>query len=117
MHRANFARTWRKCNASGLSRGQQECKLKKVKFTATYTVPGTREKVFTLITDPAVLQRCIAGCEKMERTSEDNYNVHLKIGIAGLKGNYAGKVQLQDKQVPESYKLLMEGKGGPGFVK
>src|SRR5437868_13354342 len=53
----------------------------------------------------------------MERTSEDNYIVHMKIGIAGLKGNYAGKVHLQDKQVPESYKLLMEGKGGPGFVK
>ena len=88
-----------------------------MKFTATYTVPGTRDKVFTLITDPAVLQRCIAGCEKMERTSEDNYNVHLKIGIAGLKGSYLGKVQLQEKRVPESFKLLMEGKGGPGFVK
>src|SRR6266581_995995 len=88
-----------------------------VKCTATYTVPGTRDKVFTLITDPAVLQRCIQGCETMERTSEDNYNAHLKIGIAGLKGSYVGKVQLQDKHVPESYKLLMEGKGGPGFVK
>ena len=88
-----------------------------MKFTATYTVPGTRDKIFTLITDPAVLQRCIAGCEKMERTSEDNYNAHLKIGIAGLKGSYVGKVQLQEKRVPESFKLLMEGKGGPGFVK
>lgn len=88
-----------------------------MKFTATYTAPATREKVFALITDPAVLQRCIAGCEKMERTNEDSYNAHLKIGIAGLKGNYVGKVQLQDKRVPESYKLLIEGKGGPGFVK
>ena len=88
-----------------------------MKFTATYTVPAPREKIFTLITDPAVLQRCIEGCEKMERTSEDNYNAHLKIGIAGLKGSYVGKVQLQEKHVPESYKLLMEGKGGPGFVK
>ena len=88
-----------------------------MKFTATYTVPGTRDKIFSLITDPAVLQRCIAGCEKMERTSDDNYNAHLKIGIAGLKGSYVGKVQLQEKHVPEAYKLLMEGKGGPGFVK
>jgi len=28
-----------------------------------------------------------------------------------------GKVQIQEKHEPESYKLLMEGKGGPGFVK
>jgi carbon monoxide dehydrogenase subunit G len=88
-----------------------------MKFSATYTLPAPREKVFALLTDPAVLQRCIEGCEKMVRTSEDNYDAHLKIGIAGLKGNYVGKVQIKDKKVPESYTLLIEGKGGPGFVK
>src|SRR2546428_14079010 len=88
-----------------------------MKFSATYSVPAPRDKVFALITDPQVLQRCIAGCEKMERTSEDNYDAHLKIGIAGLKGSYVGKVQLKDKHLPESYTLLIEGKGGPGFVK
>ena len=88
-----------------------------MKFAANYTVPAARDKVFEMITAPTVLQRCIPGCEKMERTSEDNYDAHLKIGIAGLKGGYLGKVQLQDKRPPESYTLLMEGKGGPGFVK
>jgi len=88
-----------------------------MRFSATYTFTAPRDKVFALLTDPAVLQRCIEGCEKMVRTSEDNYDAHLKIGIAGLKGNYVGKVQLKDKQVPESYTLLIEGKGGPGFVK
>src|SRR5438094_185060 len=32
----------------------------------------------------------------MERTSEDHYDAHLKIGIAGLKGNYMGKGQISD---------------------
>ena len=53
----------------------------------------------------------------MERTGEDTYNAHLKIGVAGLKGNYVGKVELKDKRLPESYTLAMEGKGGPGFLK
>ena len=88
-----------------------------MKFAATYTVPAPRDKTFALITDPAVLQRFIAGCEKMELTGEDSYNAHLKIGIAALKGNYVGKVQLKNKQVPQSYTLALEGKGGPGFVK
>ena len=88
-----------------------------MKFSSTYTLPAPREKVFALITDPAVLQKCIEGCEKMVRTSEDNYDVHLKLGIAGIKGTYVGKVQLKDKKIPESYTLLIEGKGGPGFVK
>ncbi len=80
-------------------------------------IAAPRDKAFALITDPTVLQRCIAGCEKMELTSEDTYDAHLKIGIAGLKGSYVGKVQLKDKRVPDSYTLLIEGKGGPGFVK
>ena len=53
----------------------------------------------------------------MVRTGEGIYDAHLKIGIAGLKGNYVGKVVLKDLIPPESYTLMMEGKGGPGFVK
>src|SRR3989442_878288 len=88
-----------------------------MKFSGAYTIPAPRDKVFGLLTDPAVLQRCIDGCEKMVRTAEDNYDAHLKIGVAGLKGSYVGKVQLKDKVVPESFTLFIEGKGGPGFVK
>lgn len=88
-----------------------------MKHSATHTFAAPRDKVFAALTDPAVLQRCIEGCEQMVRTSEDSYDAHLKIGVAGLNGNYVGKVRLQDKRLPESYTLLIEGKGGPGFVK
>ena len=88
-----------------------------MKLAATYTLAAPRDKVFAAITDPAVLQRCIDGCEQMVKTSEDSYDAHLKIGVAGLKGSYVGKVQLKDKKLPESYTLVIEGKGGPGFVK
>src|SRR5258708_383348 len=88
-----------------------------MKFNATYTVSAARERVFTMMSDPVVLQRCIDGCEKMVLTGDDSYDAHLKIGVAGLKGNYIGKVQLKDKLVPEYYTLLVEGKGKPGFVK
>ena len=88
-----------------------------MKLTASYTIGAPREKVFAAITDPAVLQRCIDGCEKMAKTGEDSYDAHLRIGVAGLKGNYVGKVQLKDQKPPESYTLILEGKGGPCFVK
>lgn len=88
-----------------------------MKLSGTYHVAALREKVFSAITDPTVLQRVIDGCEKMVKTGEDSYDAHLKIGVAGLKGNYVGKVQLKDLKAPESYTLIIEGKGGPGFVK
>jgi len=87
-----------------------------MKFTGVCKIPAPREKVFNAITDPAVLQRCIEGCEKMVKTSEDSYDAHLKIGLAGMKGSYVGKIQLKDVKPPESYTLIMSGKGGPGFV-
>ena len=88
-----------------------------MKLSATYTLEPSREKVFAAITDPAVLQRVIDGCEKMVKTGEDSYDAHLKIGLGGIKGTYVGKVQLKDKNPPESYTLVIEGKGAPGFVK
>jgi len=88
-----------------------------MKLSGTYTLAAPRDKVFAAITDPAVLQRAIDGCEKMVKTGEDSYDAHLKIGVAGLKGSYVGKVQLKDLKPPDSYTLVIEGKGGPGFVK
>jgi carbon monoxide dehydrogenase subunit G len=88
-----------------------------MKLTGHYVLPAARDKTFQAITDPAVLQRVIDGCEKMVKTGQDSYDAHLKIGLAGLKGTYVGKVRLEDKRPPESYTLQIEGKGGPGFVK
>ena len=88
-----------------------------MKLSATHLIPAPRDKVFAAVIDPAVLQRAIEGCEQMVKTSEDTYDAHLKIGIAGLKGSYVGKVRLTDLKAPESYTLMIEGKGVPGFVK
>jgi uncharacterized protein len=88
-----------------------------MKLSNSYHIKAPREKVFAAITDPAILQRAIEGCEKMVKTGEDTYDAHLKLGIAGIKGSYVGKVHLKDLKAPESYTLIMEGKGAPGFVK
>ena len=88
-----------------------------MKLSGTHEINAPRDKVFAAIIDPNVLQRSIEGCEKMVKTDDDSYDAHLKLGIAGLKGSYVGKVQLKDIKAPESYTLVMEGKGAPGFVK
>jgi len=89
-----------------------------MKLTVTYTFAGVApERVFAALIDPAVLQRCIDGCEKLVQTAEDCYDVQLKVGAAGLKGSYGGKVQITAKQPPQSLTLSMEGKGAAGFVR
>ncbi len=88
-----------------------------MKLAGTYDLPAPRDRVFETITNPAVLRQLIDGCEKMVKTGDDSYDAHLKIGLAGIKGTYVGKIQLKDLQAPQSYTLTIEGKGGPGFVK
>ena len=88
-----------------------------MKITATREFNFPQEKVFSALIDPTILQKCIEGCEKLEKTGEDSYDAQLKIGIAGLKGSYSGKVRILEKKPPESFTLQSEGKGRPGWVK
>jgi carbon monoxide dehydrogenase subunit G len=88
-----------------------------MKLPISHAFEASPARVFAAITDPAVLQRCIDGCERMEKTSEDSYTIHLKVGLAGMKGSYGGRVQITEKQPSQSLTLALEGKGPPGFVK
>jgi uncharacterized protein len=88
-----------------------------MKLAATYAFDAPREKVFAALIEPAILQKCIDGCEKMEKTGEDSYDAHLKIGVAGIKGSYVGKIRIDEKTPPESFTLRVEGKGAPGWLK
>jgi uncharacterized protein len=88
-----------------------------MKVDGIYTLKSPRDRVWQLLSDPLVLQRCIPGCEKMELTGDDTYDTVLNVGVGSINGVYNGKVKIAEKQPPISYKMLVEGKGKPGFVK
>ena len=88
-----------------------------MKITLSSTVPAPRERVFAALIDPAILQKCIPGCESLVETGPDTYEATLKIGVAGLKGTYKGKASISNTRPPEALTLGFEGKGGPGFVR
>jgi hypothetical protein len=88
-----------------------------MKLTLSSVVHAPRDRVFAALVDPAILQKCIPGCESLTETGPDAYEATLKIGVAGLKGTYKGKASIRDKRPPESLTLGFEGKGGPGFVR
>ena len=88
-----------------------------MKLSGSYHLKAPRSKVWDALNDPAILSKCIPGCEKLERTDGDNYTAHLRVGVAAIKGNYTGKVSLKDQVPATSYTLHVEGKGGPGWLK
>lgn len=88
-----------------------------MKIEGTLKFDAPRDRIFAALTDPAVLQKCIPGCEQMEKTGDNQYNAKLTAGVGPVKGVFTATVSLQDIVAPEHYKLVVEGKGQPGFVK
>jgi carbon monoxide dehydrogenase subunit G len=88
-----------------------------MKIEGTYEIHASRERVFNALIDPGVLQRCIPSCESLEKTGDDAYAATMKAGVGPVKGTFKGDVHLQEMRAPEHYRLMISGKGGPGFVK
>src|SRR6185312_14019331 len=76
-----------------------------------------RERVFQALIDPEVLRRCIPGCERLEKTGENTYSTTLRAGVGAIKGVFTGNVRLEDMTPPSHYRIVVDGKGQPGFLK
>jgi carbon monoxide dehydrogenase subunit G len=88
-----------------------------MKIQGTYRINIERERVFSALIDPKILQRCIPGCESLEKTADNDYVATMKAGVGAVKGTFKGHVRLEDVQAPTHYKMIVEGKGTPGFAK
>jgi carbon monoxide dehydrogenase subunit G len=86
-------------------------------IAGSYTFNASPERVWDLLMDPAVIASCIPGCEKLEPDGEDRFRARLNVALAAITGSYDGTVTLADKMPPNSYRLIVEGQGKPGFVK
>jgi len=88
-----------------------------MKIEGSYKIEAPRGRIFAALIDPIILQKCIPGCEQMEKTGDNRYNARLTAGVGPVKGVFTATVALEEITSPEHYKLVVEGKGQPGFVK
>jgi len=83
----------------------------------SHTINAPRARVYESLIDPQVLQQCIPGCERLERTAPDTYDMIIRAGVGSIKGLFNGTVRMADLREPEHYRLVIEGKGRTGFLK
>lgn len=88
-----------------------------MKIAGTHEIQAPRDVVYQALTDPQILQRCIPGCESLEKTADNTYVATMKAGVGSVKGIFKGNVRLEDMQAPIHYRMIVDGKGAPGFVK
>ncbi len=88
-----------------------------MKIDGTYTFAAPRERVYVMLRDPQLLKECIPGCQTLDLQPDGRYQANIKAGVAAIRGTFLGYVQITDEQADQSYRLIVEGSGGPGFVK
>ena len=87
-----------------------------MKIEGSYTIPASREKVYALLLDPAVLKRAIPGCEEIQPQGDAAFRIKMRAGLASIRGNVEGEIRMEDARPPEHYRLVMSGKGMGSFV-
>ena len=77
-----------------------------MKLEGTHELDASRERVYQCLVDPEVLQRCIPGCEKLEKTAENTFAATIRAGVGSIKGVFNGTARLEDMRQPEHLQKL-----------
>ncbi len=88
-----------------------------MKISGTHVVAAPRDRVYGLLLNPAVLARCMPGCEALDPVAENEYAMRLKMALASVSGLFDGKVRVSEPNPPDSFRLIVEGAGKIGFMK
>lgn len=81
-------------------------------------IPATQEATWAALNDPETLKACIAGCESLERTGDDEYLATVAMRIGPVNARFKGRLKLQNVVPPSSYTIAFDGQGGvAGFGK
>jgi carbon monoxide dehydrogenase subunit G len=88
-----------------------------VKIAGEYVFNGPREEVWELVRDPEVLATALPGTQSLTPVSENEYEGKMHVRVGPVAGVFSGRVVASDEVPPESYTLMVEGKGAPGFAK
>lgn len=88
-----------------------------MKISGHYRLPVGRERAYQALQDPELLAQCMPGCESLDPVGNDTYKMRMKMILASMNGLFEGQVHIAEPNRPESFRLVVEGKGKIGFMK
>ncbi len=84
-----------------------------MKLSGNRQLSAQPTEVWAKLNDVEVLARCIPGCEKLERVSDNELKALVGLKIGPMSTKFTGDVTLSDMVPPHSYRISGTGKGGP----
>ncbi len=89
-----------------------------MELSNTRVVPAPPLTVWAALNDPVVLKECIPGCESLERTGENAYEVVMAARVGPVSARFNGRMTMTHVDPPNAYTLHFEGRGGAaGFAR
>ena len=88
-----------------------------MKVSGAYPIAAPQDRAYQLLQNPAVLARCMPGCESLDRIADNEYAMRMKMSLGSASGLFNGKVTIADQNPPTGYRLMVEGTGKIGFMK
>lgn len=83
-----------------------------MRMTGEQHVAAPRDAVWAALNDPAVLARCIPGCQSLERDGDNRFVAVAEVKIGPIGARFKGNVELSDIDAPNGYTITGSGNGG-----
>ena len=81
-------------------------------------LPADKATVWAKLNDAETLKQSIPGCQALEKTSDTSFSATAKVKLGPVSATFRGKVNLEDLDPPNGYRIVGEGEGGvAGFAK
>jgi len=86
-----------------------------MEFSGEYRIAAGPQRVWNALSDPALLQACIAGCTRVEKISDSEMIATVVTMVGPISASFKGDVALSSLSAPIGYTLL--GHGGAALAK
>ena len=89
-----------------------------MELTGERILPASRARVWAALNDPAILSRCIPGCQEIQKSSDTEFTAKVGLAVGPVKATFNGQVTLSDLDPTNGYRISGTGQGGvAGFGK
>jgi carbon monoxide dehydrogenase subunit G len=77
-----------------------------------------RATAWAALNDTEMLRGCIPGCEHINATGENQFEIAMTAAVGPVKARFKGKMELADIDAPNAYTMKFDASGGPtGFAR
>ena len=89
-----------------------------MEMTGEQLIAAPQKAVWDALNNPQMLKTCVPGCESIEPTGDNEFQVLMVARVGPVSAKFKGRLTLSDIKPPNSYSLAFEGQGGAaGFAK